>query len=268
MHHRVSSVSGERFLLVDGAGGRVTDLVRATALVVEHAGLPVALIGGLAVTCRLAVAHRITQDVDMVAGTTVDLVAGPGSVADNLVSAGVARAATDTSSVRLFIGETKVEIIDTEQLNATEAADIEPERSRLFVLAHRWALETATAITISVTDAQVRATVPVATPSALVTMKLHSIQDRSQDRKRASDPWDLFRLLQVHNSAGEITAAIAHGPPVLAPIAVAALDRVFRTDVTRTRRWIHGYGEPAWTQLMTDDALADLATEVIEGLTF
>jgi len=151
MHHRVSSVSGERILLVDGAGGRVTDLVRAAALVVEHAGLPVARIGGLAVTCRLAVAHRITQDVDMVAETPVDLVAEPGSVADNLVSTGV-------------------EIIETEQLNATEAADIEPERSRLFVLAHRWALETATAITISVTDAQVRATVPVATPAALVTM--------------------------------------------------------------------------------------------------
>jgi Nucleotidyl transferase AbiEii toxin, Type IV TA system len=267
MHQKGSSVSGERILLVDGADGRITDLVRATALVVEHAGLPVALIGGLAVTCRLAAAHRVTQDVDLVAETPVDLVAEPGSVADNLVSAGVARAATDTSSIRLFIGVTKVEIIETQRLNATEAADIEPERSRLFILAHRWALETATAMTISVTEAEVQAILPVATPAALVTMKLHSIQDRSQDRKRASDAWDLFRLLQAHNAAGEITAAIAHGPPGLAPIAAAALDRIFRIDVTRTRRWIHGYGEPAWTQLMTDDALADLAIEVIEGLT-
>jgi hypothetical protein len=85
---------------------------------------------------------------------------------------------------------------------------------------------------------------------------------------RASDAWDLFRLLKTHNAAGEIATAIAHGPPGLAPIAAAALDRIFRTDVTRIRRWIHGYGEPGWTRLMTDDALADLATEVIEGLTF
>jgi Nucleotidyl transferase AbiEii toxin, Type IV TA system len=260
-------VSGDRIFLVDGGDGRVTDLVRATALVVEHAGLPVALIGGLAVTCRLAVAHRVTQDVDVVAETPVGLVSEPGSVADNLLGAGVARAATDTSSIRLFIGETKVEIIETERLNATEAADIEPERSRLFVLAHRWALETASPVTVSVTGTEVQATVPVATPAALVAMKLHSIQDRSQDRKRASDAWDLFRLLQTHNAAGEIAAAIAHGPPGLAPIASAALDRIFRTDVTRTRRWIHGYGEPVWTQLMTDDALADLATEIIVGIT-
>jgi hypothetical protein len=260
-------VSGEQIFLVDGADGRVSDLVRAAALVVEHAGLPVAVIGGLAVTCRLAVAHRITQDVDLVAETPVDLVAEPGSVADNLIGAGVARAVTDTSSIRLFIGDTKVEIIETERLNPTEAADIEPERSRMFVLAHRWALETATVVTISVTDTEVQGIVPVATPAALVTMKLHSIQDRSQDRKRASDAWDLFRLLQTHNAAGEITAAIAHGPPGLAPIAATALDRIFRTDVTRTRRWIHGYGEPAWTRLMTDDTLADLATEFIEGLT-
>jgi hypothetical protein len=53
-------VSGEQIFLVDGADGLVSDLVRAAALVVEHAGLPVALIGGLAVTCRLVVAHRVT----------------------------------------------------------------------------------------------------------------------------------------------------------------------------------------------------------------
>jgi hypothetical protein len=260
-------VSGERILLVDGADGRLTDLVRATALVVEHAGLRVALIGGLAVTCRLAAAHRVTQDVDLVAETPLDLVAEPGSVADNLVAAGVARVATDMSSIRLFVGDAKVEIIETEPLDPLAAADIEPERSRLFVLAHRWALESATAMTISVTDGDVRASLRVATPAALVTMKLHSIQDRSQDRKRASDAWDLFRLLQAHNAAGEITSAIADGPPGLAPIAAAALDRIFRIDVTRTRRWIHGYGEPGWTHLMTDDVLGDLATEVIEGLT-
>jgi hypothetical protein len=45
-----------------------------------------------------------------------------------------------------------------------------------------------------------------------------------------------------------------------------ALDRSFRIDVTRTRDSIHRYGELAWTQLMTDEALGGLATEVMDGL--
>jgi hypothetical protein len=132
MHHRGSSVSGEQIFLVHGPHGRVTDLVRATNFVVEHAGLPIALIAGLAVSCRPPVTPRVTQDVDMVAETPVDLVAEPGSVANNLIGAGLTRAATGTFSIRLFIGETKVEIIETERLNQIEAADIEPDRSRLW----------------------------------------------------------------------------------------------------------------------------------------
>ena len=99
----------------------------------------------------------------------------------------------------------------------------------------------------------------------LVTMKLHSIQDRSQDRTqaRASDAWDLFRLLKTHNAAGEIAAAIAHGPPGLAPIAAAALGRIFRTDVTRIRRWIHGYGDP-WSALTQSNYLARAAVLAAE----
>jgi hypothetical protein len=188
-------------------------------------------------------------------------------VADNLVAAGVARPATDTSSIRLFVANAKVEFIETQRLDPTETADIEPERSRLFVLGHRWALESATPMTISVVDTHVQAVLPVATPAALVAMKLHSIQDRSQDQKRASDAWDLYRLLVVHNADGEITAAIANGPQGLASIAAKALDRFFRSDATRTRRWINAYGDPAWIPMMNDEALAGVAAVVIDGLT-
>jgi hypothetical protein len=260
-------VSGERIFLVDGGEGGVVDLVRATDLVVRNAGLPVALIGGLAVTCRLATAHRPTRDVDLVAETSPDLVAEAGTVSANLISGGVARAAPDTASVRLFVGDTKVEIIETERLDEIESAGIEPERSRLFVVGHRWALESATSVSISVTDTDVEVTVPVATASALVAMKLHSIQDRSEDRKRASDAWDLFRLLDAHNTNGGITRTIAGGPEGLASMVANALDQVFRSEVTRTRRWIYGYGDPEWVRVMTDDALAALASEVVDGLT-
>ena len=46
-----------------------------------------------------------------------------------------------------------------------------------------------------------------------------------------------------------------------------ALDRVFRSEVTRTRRWIYGYGNPEWVRVMTDVAFAALAAEVVDGLT-
>jgi hypothetical protein len=40
-----------------------------------------------------------------------------------------------------------------------------------------------------------------------------------------------------------------------------------RIEVTRTRRWTYGYGDPEWVRVMTDDALAALAAEVVDGLT-
>jgi hypothetical protein len=54
-------------------------------------------------------------------------------------------------------------------------------------------------------------------------MNLHSIKSRSNQRKRASVAWDIYRLLEAHNATGDITGALASGPPGLAPIAVNAL---------------------------------------------
>lgn len=255
-------MSGERIVLADGADGQVAGLVRATGLVVRHAGVPVALIGGLAVVCRLTSGHRATQDVDVVAGESADLLSGEGTAADHLVAAGVAKRPADA----LYIGGTKVDIIETERIDPADVADIQPDRARLFVLAHRWALETATECTLAVAGADLDVGVPVATPSALVAMKLHSIETRSEDHKRASDAWDLYRLLDAHNSEGRITAMLAAGPHGLAPLIAAFLDRLFRVEVTRTRHWIRGYGEPAWVEVLTDDALAEVAAEVVEGL--
>lgn len=259
-------MSGDSILLVDAADGSVSALVRASGIMVEHAGLPVALIGGLAVTCRLATAHRPTQDVDMVTETSADLIAGSRTTAQNLISAGVAQADPSATSTRLYVGSTKVELIETEHLEPGDSDDIEPEKALLFVLAHRWALESAESMTISVVDTDVRSTVPVATPAALVAMKLHSIQDRSEDRKRASDAWDIFRLLEAHNASGEISAAIIGGPKELASVVTNAIDRVFRSEATRTRRWIQVYGEPLWAQRMTDEAVNILATDLIDAI--
>ncbi len=63
-------MSGERTVLAGDSGGSAARLVHATAKL-ETAGLgPHALVGGLAVMCRLAAVHRVTQDIDTVTETT------------------------------------------------------------------------------------------------------------------------------------------------------------------------------------------------------
>lgn len=252
-------------LLTDGPDGQVAALVRAAGLVVANAGVPVAVIGGLAVTCRLATAHRVTGDVDLVSDDALDAVTATGAIAgDNLLAAGLATRATGTESVRLLVGGTKIEIIPTYDISVEAAAEVDPERARLFVLAHRWALESATPRRIVVSGTDVEATVPVATPAALLAMKLHSIQDRSEDRKRASDAWDVLRLLSQCNGGGAMGADIRRSPAGLAALVTEALDRVFRAEATRTRRWVRGYGDPAWVRELTDEAMEDAASALID----
>ncbi len=130
----------------------------------------------------------------------------------------------------------------------------------------RWALETATRCTVTVAGTDAREDLPVATAAALVAMKLHAIQDRSSDEKRASDAWDLYRLLNSYNRDGTLSNAFADGPPGLTALVAGALTRVFRTEVTRTRHWIVGYGEPGWSQVLSTQVLADITDEFVTGL--
>ncbi len=259
--------SGDVVVLLDSSDGRVARLVRTAGLVRTHAGVPVALIGGMAVLCRVPGGpQRATQDVDLVSEESTEVVATSGVAADNLVTAKLAQRDPTSASTRLFVGDTKVEIIETMAVTPSEVADVQPERARLFVLAHRWALESATDCTITVVNSDVSETVPVASPAALVAMKLHAIQDRSDARKRASDAWDLYKLLESHNRSGEISHAFAAGPDTLAELAAAALGRVFGTAVTQTRNWVVGFGEPAWRDILTVEALTELAEEFSDYL--
>lgn len=229
--------------------------------------MPVALIGGMAVLCRVPSGpQRATQDVDVVSEESAEIVALSGIAADNLLRTNLARRDPTSTSTRLLFGDTKVEIIETMALTPADVADVEPERARLFVLAHRWALDSATACTITILTTDVSETVPVATAAALVAMKLHSIQDRTDDRKRASDAWDLYRLLESHNRSGDISRAFAGGPETLGELAATALQRLFVTAATQTRRWVVGFGEPSWPDLLTAEALTELAAEFSDHL--
>jgi hypothetical protein len=211
--------------------------------------------------CRISTGTRATGDVDVVSDTEADLVGGA-SAADNLVTAKLARRDPGSESIRLWLGPTKVEIIETQAIAEADAVGIEPELSRLFVLAHRWALETATPMTLSVIDSDVSAEIRVALPAALVAMKLHSVHSRTEERKRASDAWDLARLLDAHNADGTISRALEAGPAGLDELVATQLRRAFVDDVTRTRRRLVVYGDPSWSALLSEDRLVALAEEL------
>jgi predicted nucleotidyltransferase len=255
-------VSGETWFV--RGGPQVEALVRAAGLVVAHAGVRTALVGGLAVSCRLGVAHRATADVDLVADAP--RVVSAGSAAENLVAAGIGERDEGGAVVRIYVEGTRVEIIETASVDPADADAIEPDRARLFVLSHRWALDTATPLRIRVHGSDVEAEVPVATPAALVAMKLHAFQDRNDDRKRASDAWDLHRLLDLTSGDADFARDLAAAPPALLPLLRSGIEHAFRDDVTRTRRWIRAYGDDEWATVASEVALIEAADAFLAAL--
>ena len=118
------------------------------------------------------------------------------------------------SSQGLFeIDGIKVDVLETEPIE-DEKLDGLSELQQLFIAAHCWALETATIVPVRVGSDPAITELPVATPAALVAMKLHSIQSRRDDRpeKKGSDAEDLYRLLQAFDRNAGLAEAIRKGP--------------------------------------------------------
>lgn len=217
-------MSGDAVVLLDDASGSVARLVRAAAAWFSADRRRAALVGGLAVTLRLATVHRATNDVDAV----VD------ELDDGLVSA-----VTADHAVPIEIDGVKVDAMPTSPLPA-DAADLpDDDLDRLFVLGHRWALESATSLEVVVRSGDdLHADLMVATVPALLACKLHAIADRRDARaaKRESDARDIYRLTQVlardRGLASEFTAA----PFDLIALVSAGVQRWLMDDVTRTAR--------------------------------
>jgi len=146
-------VSGE-ILFIDGPGGSASRLVRALrTLAAEVPSSEFALIGGLAVMTRLGRVHRATDDLDAAAQS----VEGGPSRLSILVGGG------ESGRGRRSVEGVKVDCID---VGSTPAADLDAgdlpddEFDRAFLLAHRWALDSATEASLTVVSEQ---RVPVVT---------------------------------------------------------------------------------------------------------
>ena len=231
------------------AGAAVAQMVRAAERAQGVPQLRLAIIGGLAVACRLGHVHRATGDVDAVVDEVVGLAADSG--AQLLVTAGIAEADPGDRQHRVFIDGTKLEIIDTHELPA-DVSDI-AALERLFVLGHRWALDSAEPMRVVVAASDVDAVLPIAMPAALVATKLHAFCDRQQDEKRASDAYDIYRLLETCDGDGLVADAMNSGPPGLAEVVREVAGERLVGGAVRVVRYLKAYGDPAWPEITTDD---------------
>ena len=140
------------------------------------------------------------------------------------------------------------------------------ELHRLFVASHRWALDTATELTVAPTaDPTRKVRAPFATPAALVAMKLHAIQDRrvgGGQEKRSSDADDLYRLLLQFDAEGALRSDLAGAPEALRRAVRGALQHVFVDQAARTARWLAS-SAPTPT---SGELLAALASPVVDEL--
>ncbi len=240
-------MSGEE--TVHLAGPAMVPLVRAAARLAETELGRFAVIGGVAVTARLGRAHRATTDVD----TVVDDDAPPDTLDVLRHLDGATFDAVDTH--RVYLDGTKVEVIGTGAVGEPDLDGLD-DRQILFVASHRWALESATPVTMTADDGA-RAIVPMARASALVAMKLHAIQDRRVGGgldKRAGDAWDIYRLLtdlDISMTAAELQSTLEP----LRRVVIAAANEILVERAGRTSGWLRS-GDAEMASVRADDMAA------------
>jgi hypothetical protein len=184
-------VSGDAIRTVELFGAATWELVQAVPDIEAMLGRSITLVGGLAVLSRLgSTAHRVTTDVDTVNRRTnnergqIEVLLASGATA--IDGAGVI-ISTKAGDIR----------VDTLEISADQLDDLPPDPTdRLYLLAHDWALRTATKLRIRAvvdTERSSEATILVAEPGPLITTKLQALPNRTS-QKEATDVVDIVRL--------------------------------------------------------------------------
>ena len=235
--------------------GAVAALLDA-AVQVQEAEPSSALVGGVAVICRLATAHRATLDAD-----TVVEERQPG-VLEVLRARPDTTVLDDPDSHGVLIRGALVEIIEVAQVDPVEVAAVGDARDRLFVAAHRWALDTAEPVDIDTTPASGHRRLAIATPAGLAATKTHALVGRRGARqdKMGSDLLDLLLLFEQFDRAGALTATLQAAPYGIGPLVADQL-AAFLDDPQRRTRALRLAGEATGSRLSasrTADAFARL----------
>ena len=202
---RASSAEVPQVVLTGRPGGTTHLSVDALA----HLPAELRLIGGLAVLCRVGVPHRATVDLDAL---TRNLDAFDPALQHLALS-------SSGGGQYVMPGQLDLDVIDVapqsaQELIETMAADGVLSDLELNLVAHTWAHDTATTVSISVLDED---GVPlvlgverlVASTAGLIVMKATTVPLRasSKPEKRASDLYDLARLLSRAEGVGELAGA-------------------------------------------------------------
>lgn len=219
-------MSGE--LRLEGPG--IGNLVASLAALTESApNAEFAVIGGLAALARLGGAHRVTDDLDTVATQHGD---EPTVVEAVVAAQGIDGSLNGTKVDCIAVGDVPAAELSTEQL-----PDVEEDR--IFVLAHRWALDTADELSlIAETGGTIVARVQCrfAVPASLVAMKLQSAPRRRGVRadKAGGDYLDLFRLVSHPAMTRSIAISLPAAPHDLGPWCSREITRCMIEDADRT----------------------------------
>jgi hypothetical protein len=249
-------------VLAGGDGSVTSRLLQVVAKLSSVPLGPYAVIGGLAVSCRLAHAHRATGDVDTLVETT-------SPTAIQRITAAVGH--RDPDSGVLTVDGVKVDVIDTEAIDADDLDGIVGP-DRLFVAGHRYALESAAVATVvdGTGAGAPSATFALATPAGLIGTKIHALQTRPERNspKRSSDLYDIYRLAAAHHQA--IVVALCDAPFDLGQLVVDALHESVLDDPTRAVRPLRLADDVALNTLTADDlvdVVGHLADDLASGRT-
>lgn len=216
-------MSGEGRVLRD-VGGVLADIIDGLHDVRQQLdGLPYALVGGVAVLVHVQ-GHRVTQDIDSAVRALKE------DVRERLRVVADAGATQASNASVVLTNGVPVDVL---------TAGMDPPRQGIGAFrearAHstRWAIETAVVMTLEAEPSGRRGPVslPVASPAALVAMKVVSSSHESRGAKRASDLLDLWRLLSDDPvRTAELLVELATAPDHLLEYTRERLDRLFSGD--------------------------------------
>lgn len=223
-------------------------------------GRKVVLVGGLAVAVRLTVPERATQDLD----SAFDAPRRGPSTATLLLSSGQDGVAAGDRRDRVVIDDVVVDVIDVLPLDHY-SLELAGADDALFAAAHRYAIDTAEPVRLTAGRASTE--VLVATVPALVATKLHAANYRSQVNKKATDLFDLHRLLSQHDQGGRVATALAAAGDPLPRLLVETARAVFVERLDDGARLLRSHGDQIVAAVDEEDlaAVGEVFLAVLES---